>query len=119
MPASSHYEYSESLTAGLKQKKKKKDIKNPGGGGVSRKKGLIFSPQIFDRCAEDIPGIFSFSLLLSASLALKRERKRKGKGKNQNFQKLSLLSMRSPFWKGKTHFLHDELYDKNFVAGVE
>lgn len=71
---------------------------------MSRKKGLIFSPQIFDRCAEDIPGIFSFSLLLSASLALKRERKRKGKGKNQNFQKLSLLSMRSPFLERKNSF---------------
>lgn len=57
---------------------------------MSRRKGLIFSPQIFDRCAEDIPGIFSFSLLLSASLSLKKERKSKGKGKNQNFQKLRL-----------------------------
>lgn len=108
MPAGGRYEYSESLTGELKQKKEKRRKRgyeeSRGWRSVQEERDLSFSPQIFDRCAEDIPGIFSFSLLLSAPLASKKERKRKGKGKNKNFQKLS-FSMRSPFFgKRKNSF---------------
>ena len=103
MPAGGRYEYSESLTGELKQKKEKRRKRgyeeSRGWRSVQEERDLSFSPQIFDRCAEDIPGIFSFSLLLSAPLASKKERKRKGKGKKSKFPKIKFLDAKPLFWK--------------------
>lgn len=90
-------------------------MKNPGDGGVFRRKGTYLSVHKF---SIDAPKIFQeFSHFRSSCLPLSLQRKKekgRGRGKNQNFQKLS-FSMRSPFFgKRKNSFPaeRDELYDK-------
>ena len=75
-------------------------MKNPGDGGVFRRKGTYLSVHKF---SIDAPKIFQeFSHFRSSCLPLSLQRKKeKGRrrGKNQNFPKIKFLDAKPLFWK--------------------